>query len=196
MTRYHTQNDPLCYPDTQILRNRANLRNQDDLDQFEQLMFLTRADEPLPAGALDHKYFQAIHRHFFQDVYDWAGSFRTIRTGKGGNWFCYPEFIEAEMQRIFSELAAENYLTATSSPQVFATRAAHYIGEINAVHPFREGNGRCQLAFLTVLLNRSDFEMDEKRLDPSPFMAAMIASFRGNIEPLANAILAMIYPTT
>ena len=89
MSRYDATDDPLCYPGSQVLKNKAALVDQGELNQFEQLMFLTRAEEDLPAGILDYQHYKAIHYHFFQDVYDWAGHPRVIRTSKGGNWFCY-----------------------------------------------------------------------------------------------------------
>ena len=191
MTRYDEGEDSLCYPGTTVLRNRAELTDQDELDQFEQLMFLTRSEEPLPDGDLDYAHYRAIHRHFFQDVYVWAGEARQIRTGKGGNWFCYPEYIDAEMSRIFRNLQAENYLADIGNPQDFAARAAHYIAEINAVHPFREGNGRCQLTLLDILLQGAGFQMNEDRIDEAEFMTAMIASFMGDEVPLRTAIIKM-----
>lgn len=191
MSRYDAVEDPLCYLKTQVLKNKAGIRDQEDLDQFEQLMFLTRAEENLPGGALDFTHYKAIHHHFFQDVYDWAGQIREIRTGKGGNWFCYPEYIDAEMQRIFSELDDENHLTDLTDIVMFAGRASHYIGEINAVHPFREGNGRCQLTLLNILFEISGRKLDEDRLEPKLLMEAMISSFHGDNEPLSKAIVSM-----
>lgn len=192
MSRYDATKDPLCYTGTQVLRNKAGLQDQNKLDQFEQLMFLSRSQEPLPEGFLDYDHYKRIHHHFFQDVYDWAGQPREIRTGKGGNWFCYPEYIDAEMNKIFGQLASESHLTDLSEAARFASRAAHYIAEINAVHPFREGNGRCQLTLLDILLNISGFEMDEAEIDPSEFMHAMIASFHGDNEALSHCILKMM----
>lgn len=69
MTRYDVAEDPLYYPGTSVLRIKVGLTDQDELDQFEQLMFLTRSEEPLPEGALDYEHYRAIHHHFFQDVY-------------------------------------------------------------------------------------------------------------------------------
>lgn len=191
MTRYDEGEDSLCYPGTTVLRNKAELTDQDELDQFEQLMFLTRSEEPLPEGDLNYAHYRAIHHHFFQDVYVWAGEARQIRTGKGGNWFCYPEYIDAEMSRIFRNLQAENYLADIGNLQDFASRAAHYIAEINAVHPFREGNGRCQLTLLDILLQGAGFQMNEDRIDEAEFMKAMIASFMGDEVPLRTAIIKM-----
>lgn len=191
MSRYALQDDPLCYPGTQVLMNRAGLHDQDQLDQFEHLMFLTRAEEPLPPGNLDFVHYKAIHQHYFQDVYDWAGKPRSIRTGKGGNWFCYPEFIDIEMERVFTQLADEGHLANVRSRQEFAVRASQYIADVNAIHPFREGNGRCQLTLLSILSDLAGFPMDEDQIDPPALMTAMIASFAGDLGPLAEAILIM-----
>ncbi|RRI05930.1 hypothetical protein EH240_05195 [Mesorhizobium tamadayense] len=107
---YAAEEDPLCYPGTTVLRNRLNIEDQAELDEFELALFVTRADEGFPAGNLDYEHYKAVHRHLFQDIYEWAGEVRTIRIGKGGNWFCYPEYIDQEMRRIFEELAEVNRL--------------------------------------------------------------------------------------
>ena len=96
------------------------------------------------------------------------------------------------MNKIFGQLASEDHLADLSDAARFASRAARYIAEINAVHPFREGNGRCQFTLLDILLNISGFEMDEAEIDPSEFMHAMIASFHGDNGPLSHCILKMI----
>ncbi len=194
MNRYDAVDDPLCYPGTNVLINKADIRDQDELDQFEQLMFTTRAEEDLPAGELDYAHYRLIHQHFFQDVYDWAGEIRQIRTAKGGNRFCHPEYIDAEMEKLFAQLAREDHLTRIDEVGPFADRAAHYIAEINAIHPFREGNGRCQLTLLSLLLRLTGRELDEDRLDPERFMDAMIASFHGDNRPLVFEIKAMTSP--
>ena len=72
---YEAFDDPYCYPGTSVLKNRLDLRTQSDLQEFEAMITAQRADEPLPAGRLDHDHYLAIHRHLFQDVYDWAGRF-------------------------------------------------------------------------------------------------------------------------
>ena len=95
------------------------------------------------------------------------------------------------MNRVFRELSEENHLADTTSLQDFALRAAHYIAEINAVHPFREGNGRCQLTLLDILMQVAGLEMIEDNIDEEEFMQAMIASFAGDESPLVDAIIKM-----
>jgi len=195
MSRYTATDDPLCYPGSHVLRNIAELTDQDELDQFEQLMFLTRAEEEMPKGDLDYQHYREIHHHFFQDVYDWAGQIRQIRTGKGGNWFCYPEYIDEQMEVLFGQLADEDHLVQVDDVATFSDRAAHYIAEINAVHPFREGNGRCQLILLTVLADLVGFQLTEDQLDETSFMEAMIKSFHGNNASLSAEIRIMVSGT-
>ena len=85
MSRYDATEYPLCYAGTHVLKNKAGLQSQDDLDQFEQLMFLTRSEEPLPHGDLDYDHYKTDSSSLFQDVYGWAGQSREIRTAKGGS---------------------------------------------------------------------------------------------------------------
>ncbi|WP_337147005.1 Fic/DOC family protein [Mesorhizobium sp. Cs1299R1N3] len=147
---YAAEFDPLCYPGTTVLINLLDIRDQAELDEVELALFLTRADEPLPAGELDYRHYLRLHQHLFQDISAWAGQARTIRIGKGGSWFCYPEHIASEMARVFGELG-DTDLLADLDATGFARHMAHIIAEINAVHPFRDGNGRTQLTFLAML---------------------------------------------
>jgi cell filamentation protein, protein adenylyltransferase len=126
---YRAEPDPYCYPGTTVLINLLNTRDQAELDAFEAEMTSDRATEPLPAGRLSFSHYRAIHRHLFQDVYPWAGKIRTVRIGKSGNAFCYPEHIEREMRRIFTELAGQKKLRGLIAGE-FAQMAAHLIAEL------------------------------------------------------------------
>lgn len=192
MVRYNAIEDPLCYSGTHVLRNSQDIRDQDTLDEFELLMFNSRANEELPPGALDFDHYKALHRHFFQDVYAWAGETRSIRTGKGNNWFCYPEYIEDEAHKLFGQLAERGHLATAEDVNGFAEGAAWFLAEINAIHPFREGNGRIQLVFLTMLARNAGYELDEDKLRPGPFLDAMIQSFSGATAALVAEIRRML----
>ena len=93
--------DSYCYEGTTVLKNIPDIRNQPALDAFEAAMTAQRSDEPLLQGDLDVAQYYSIHHHLFQDVYEWAGEIRTVRISKGGSAFCYPEYIEQEMQKDF-----------------------------------------------------------------------------------------------
>ena len=87
-------------------------------------MTTLRASEALPRGKCNPQHYRRVHYHMFQDVYRWAGKYRTVRTSKAGNPFCYPEYIEREMDRLFATLGQS--LAAENSEQ-FIHHAAQFL---------------------------------------------------------------------
>lgn len=161
---YQAEPDPYCCPDTAVLRNKAGLASAEALEEFETAMTFARSEEPLPTGRLSVSHCRAIHHHLFQDVYDWAGKFRTVRLTKDASTFCYPEHIPREMRQLFAWLRHQRYLRGLSAAD-FSSKAAHFLTELNAIHPFREGNGRTQLTFLALLAERAGHPLDLDKLD-------------------------------
>ena len=188
---YEADDDPYCYVGTAILKNKARLRDQAALDRFEAISFAQRAEEMLPFGNLSARHFLAVHRHLFQDIYSWAGKPRTTRLHKDDSTFCYPEHIRHELGKLFGILAEEHNF-AGLPPDVFAARLAHFLAELNAIHAFREGNGRAQLAFAQLLGNRAGHALHLEALDPEAFLEAMILSFRGKEDNLRDILLALL----
>ena len=187
---YDAVPDPYCYAGTDVLRNIPGLREQSLLDVFETASTTQRAEEPLPRGRLSIRQYQAIHRHLFQDVYPWAGRF-IVRLAKEGSAFCYPENISREVRELFSELKARKFFVRLSD-RAFAAEAVHFLATLNAIHPFREGNGRTQIGFLLNLADNAGHPIDLERLDPQSFLNAMMVSFFGDELPLASEIRRLI----
>lgn len=188
---YEAEQDTYCYVGTTVLKNKAGLRDQDKLDDFETAMTFARAEEPLPVGRLSVTHYCRIHHHLFQDVYRWAGRYRTVRLSKAGSMFCYPEYIDREMTRLFGELKDADYLRELE-PDQFASGAAHFLSELNAIHPFREGNGRTQTTFLALIADQAGHPLDLDRLDPDAMLAAMVASFNTDEVPLTDVISRLV----
>jgi cell filamentation protein len=188
---YEADQDPDCYPGTSVLKNRFGLLLQTELDKAEQFAVAKRQQQPLPTGRLSYGHYRAIHRHLFRDVYGWAGRIRRVRIHKGDSTFCYPDYIDGEMRRLFDHLADENFFRDLEAKD-FAAKAARFIADLNAIHPFREGNGRTQNIFLAMMADRAGHPLDFSRLDPEAMLAAMLASFRGDERPLAKLILRLM----
>lgn len=188
---YDAIDDPYCYKGTTILRNRLGLRDQAALDAFEAEASAQRFLEPMPLGRFSVTHCCAVHRHIFGDVYPWAGRFRTVRIAKGGSMFCYPEHIAVEMRRIFNALRVADWLQGQAAAD-FAKAAAHFLAELNAIHPFRDGNGRTQLAFMALLADHAGHPLNLDYMDPEGFLAAMIESFHGREASLVKALLGMV----
>ena len=188
---YDAADDPYTYENSTVLVNRLGLRDQAELDDFEAEITSARAAEPLPEGNLDFAHYCAVHHHLFQDVFDWAGTPRTVRISKQGSAFCFPEHIEAQAAKLFAELKAKGYLEKLPANE-FAENAAHFLAELNAIHAFREGNGRTQLTFFALLADQAGQMLDLERLDPDAMLSAMIASFEGDESELATVISGLI----
>lgn len=188
---YEAEQDPLCYPQTSVLINLAGLTDQAELDDFELSMYLTRAEEPLPPGDLGYAHYRAIHHHLFQDVYSWAGQQRTIRISKGNSAFCYPEYLDSMMAATFASEVIDTIM-ASSTLDEFVPQAAHLISEINAGHPFREGNGRTQLAYLNLLAVSVGLPFHADLLAPERVINAMIRSFLGDLGPLTGLVTDLV----
>lgn len=187
---YETVEDPYCYPGTDTLINKLDIREPELLAAFEAEMTVARAEEPLPVGRLSATHYRKIHHHLFQDVYSWAGRYRSTRISKGGSMFCYPENIASEMQKQFAQLKQQRFLRNLLRRD-FVARAAHFLAELNAIHPFRDGNGRAQLAFMTLLAYRAGHPFDLDALDTEAMIPAMEASFKGDEGPLKTILLTM-----
>ena len=188
---YDAIDDPYTYENSTVLVNKLDLRDQDELDAYEAEISNARAGEPLPEGEFDFSHYCAIHHHLFQDVYEWAGKPRTVRISKQANPFCYPEHIEAQATKLFARLRASGFFEDLE-PADFSGQAAHFLSELNAIHAFREGNGRTQLTFFAVLADNAGHPVDLGKLDPSAMLNAMIESFEGDESGLAGVIRSLI----
>jgi cell filamentation protein len=78
------------------------------------------------------------------------------------------------------------------SAKEFSEYAAHFLAELNAIHVFREGNGRTQLTFFALLADRAGQSLDLEKLDPDAMLHAMIASFDGDESELTKVIEELI----
>ena len=184
---YDAMDDPYTYENSTVLVNKLDLRDQAELDAFEAEISSARAEEPLPEGVLDFTHYKAVHHHLFQDVYDWAGQVRTVRISKGGNPFCFPDNIAGQATRLFDDLRAANHLQNLDA-QAFSAGAAHFLAELNAIHAFREGNGRSQLTFFALLADHASHPLNLENLEAEEMLEAMIASFDGDERKLAAVI--------
>ncbi len=179
--------DPYCYPGTAVLRNKLGLVDAGNLEYWEREFAAFRVRQGPPTGDFDLGHLKAIHHHLFQDVYDWAGQIRTLEIAKGGNQFQFHTYIEIGMADVHRRVRADDYLRGLSSSD-FATKAAQIIGDINYVHPFREGNGRTQLQYLDQLAAKAGHPLDLTKLQPDQWLQASREAHHGRYEPMAEAL--------
>jgi cell filamentation protein len=190
MSRYDAD-ETYCYPGTDVLRNKAEITDANELDAYEGELSTLRSIEILEnplAGQFDLALLQRIHFALFQDVYDWAGKIRTVDISRGNSRFANVRFIESAANELFNQLARENWLKELDASTLSAG-LAHYLSEINALHPFREGNGRVQRIFISNLSQAAGYQLDYSDLEQEQIYKAMELAFNGDESILATLIL-------
>lgn len=167
-----------CYPGSNVLKNKMGIRDMEQLHEMERKLTMLRIlellDKPV-RGTFDLKHLQAVHAYIFQDVYDWAGELRKVDIAKG-NMFCNAMFLSGQAEEIFGKLKAENYLHGLEEDG-FAIRLAYYFSEINALHPFREGNGWSQREFIRCLALHNGYVINFVNADKDEMLEASRESF-------------------
>ena len=171
------------YPGTDVLRNRLGLTGAPELARAERALTFGRLVQLRSIGAVsgrfDFAHLQAIHRHVFQDVYECAGQVRAVKLGKGATQFCLPQHLESFASTIFGGLATEDLLMGLTATE-FADGAAALLADLNALHPFREGNGRAQRAFLELLSDHAGHPIVWPLIGPDRMIQASIDAMRGD----------------
>jgi cell filamentation protein len=177
--------DPYLDPASGVLRNVFGLTDQDECDQAETRLSTMRVEQlayaPMP-GLYDLAHLQAFHRRIFGDFYPWAGEIRRVDIGKVAMFAAWRQ-IESYGQWLFTELKKERYLRDLDRDP-FLDRFTYYYVEVNALHPFREGNGRTQRAFFRQLAREAGWRVAIHTLERGAFNEACRLSMSTSAELL------------
>ncbi len=183
-----------CYDGTSCLINKFDIRDPVKLAEIEANISFAKASElernPI-SGSFDFEHYKAIHRFLFGDIYSWAGQIRTVDMSKKGTSFTKASEIERNAAFCFERLQSMNCFTGLSFND-FAEEIVDFYCVTNILHPFREGNGRTQRAFLTQLIRNAGYDIDFPEIDPDDLMIATIFSAQGVKDQLRNLFLTHI----
>lgn len=167
-----------CYPESDVLINNLNIRDLERLNEAERKLTQLRLNDLIASplqGDFDLRYLQNIHKYLFQDLYLWAGKIRTVDIAKS-NMFCKVQFIRMQAEEIFQKLKKDNYLDALPK-DAFVQKIAYYFSEINALHPFRDGNGRTQREFIRELAMQQGYVLHFSEIAAEEMLEASLDSF-------------------
>ncbi len=176
-----------CYKETDVLINKLNITNDEDLFNAERELVSLRTYElnetPLK-GNFDFKYLKDIHKYLFQDVYRWAGDIRNCNIAKQ-DLFCLTEHIESFGTDVFNKLKKEKYFVNYDN-ETTLDKLVELFADINALHPFREGNGRSQRVFIESLAKINGIDLDLTNVSKMDMIIASHESINGNYEKLKD----------
>ncbi|WP_087019643.1 Fic/DOC family protein [Thaumasiovibrio subtropicus] len=185
--KYGVNQDPHCYPDSDVLINHLNIRDADLLAEaeveFVRLRYMDYVSEVNALEDFTMAHFLFLHQVLFQDVYPWAGQPRDVDISKGGTRFCSCQFISTELTRQLKRLPA---LRDCMDRDAVVTLSADVFCEINAIHPFREGNGRSTRFFFEELLFVAGYEIVWPSISKEDWIVANIKGFNGDVKGLKD----------
>lgn len=175
-----------CYPGTSVLINKFDIRDEDKLNEVESVISSARYAEWLnrpKAETFDFGHYKTVHHFLFSDLYDWAGQVRTVNISKKGSLFTPAENIERQAELIFNRLKECSYFKGLPHDE-FVEEIIDFYCVTNALHPFREGNGRTQRVFLTQLIRSAGYDISFADMDTDLLMIATIQSAQGVTDML------------
>ncbi len=176
-----------CYKDTDVLINKLNITNDEDLFNAERELVSLRTYElnenPLK-GNFDFKYLKVIHKYLFQDVYRWAGDIRNCNIAKQ-DLFCLSEHIESFGTDVFNKVKKEKYFVDYDN-ETTLDKLVELFADINALHPFREGNGRSQRVFIESLAKINGINLDLTNVSKMDMIVASHESINGDYKKLKD----------
>lgn len=184
-----------CYQNSDVLKNKLDIRDKRLLLQAEieyttiQLMDLQR--HPID-GNFDFNHLCSIHKHIFQDLYDWAGKPRTVNISKG-NLFCLTQNIASYADFIFANYYSDCVAAKNDEKQFIRQLTTHY-ADLNALHPFREGNGRSQREFARELCLECGYVFDLTQITHEEMLNASIKAFNVDNRELERIFMQHIKP--
>ena len=186
MSNEKKDRDLYRYPNSHVLRNKLNIRDPSLLNNVERRLVTVRLLEKIPIGNFDLSHLKAIHKHLFQDIYEWAGKLRRVDIAKT-DWFLPYDRIETGFRDIYKRLTEQKFLKDLNQNE-FSERASIILGDLNYAHPFREGNGRTQMQYFKLLCQNAGHPIDLTKMTRDSWIEASIQSTRGNYAPMATDI--------
>ena len=157
MSKYQFRQSDIYYQGTDVPINHLGITDPELLHEVEsellQQAYQTFVEALDGCTRFDEKYFLSLHQCTFESLYSWAGQYRIHDMAKGGSLFCRASYLPNEARRIFAELEKEHFLCnpRNGDKTYFANRLAYFKGEIIALHPFYELNGRITRLFFDLI---------------------------------------------
>ncbi|MHC1772204.1 MAG: Fic/DOC family protein [Flexilinea sp.] len=179
-----------CYPDSSVLINKFGIRDRKLLSEIEGDYSFARysmAMHDYIPGKMDFRHLKDIHRFVFGDIYEWAGEIRKVDIAKGIP-FCKYAYIESQGNNLFSQLKREHFLIDLFDKSAICKRLAYFFAEINALHPFREGNGRAQRILIGYLGLVNGYSINYSVIGTKEMIVASSQSMTGENDLLESIL--------
>lgn len=175
---YTTTQSIYCYPDSNVLKNKLNIRDNTLLKTAEEEITLIKQMELLKnpiKGNFSKTHLMNIHKFIFEDIYAFAGKIRREQISKADTMFYPPNLINRELDKLFAKIKEENMFKETDEKKNF-DNLAYVMAQLNLIHPFREGNGRSVREFIRLMAKRMGYDLNWGNIGRDELLEASVLS--------------------
>lgn len=174
-----------------VFKNKLGYTNQKELDDAETILQSDAYQHFFDLSQRRELIFNVqllfeMHEYFFETLYTWAGSVRTVDISKGEMLFAPVQHLSTTLEEL-DRILQMNIPTSTEPVAKIAKKISVIHNEFNVVHPFRDGNGRTIRLFLDVLVHTLGFEPINYG-DRKEYLVACIAGALKNHKPMQTII--------
>ncbi|MDR3316348.1 MAG: Fic family protein [Coriobacteriales bacterium] len=192
---YDDADSEYTYPDGLVLRNKFDIQEPSLASEKEYLLSAERIVELNVKPIIVHsmKDVREIHRFIFQDMYTWAGKYRRVNISKSGKAFMAMQTFDTGEQ--YLDTLIETYWKTANTKAAIAKQLADILDNLNHMHPFREGNGRCQREVILSLALAKGFDLLlDIESDDDIYTRYMDGTVYGDVKILENLVLEILEP--
>lgn len=161
---YDSINSKYTYGMTDVLKNKLNIRNEEELKEYEKkvvalkLLSIRKEVYEKFENNFNEERLRFIHKYLFSEVYDFAGEYREENITKDNFKFSDYRYIKDNIKIIMEKISLDKLTNLTEDELV--SFISSIMTDLNVLHPFREGNGRATREFIRELLEYLGYEID------------------------------------
>ena len=145
-----------------MLRNKLGITDPELMQEYEmeysEQALARILDSAVPEAPVTCEMIKQWHRWVFEELYDWAGEYRTVELSLPDDvlHFCPSIHIAASMDDYEREYLRTLTPLPENSPDTYPETLAKLHAELVIIHPFRDGNGRIARTLVDYLLEQVD----------------------------------------
>jgi cell filamentation protein len=195
--KYYPPSNHIYYENSDTPINKLHIKDKNIIDEIENELLIqsyetlhNNLDETV---LFDEEYLCKTHNTIFSSLYEWGGKYRSVNISKGESMFCPYMSLESFSNEIFTKLKNDNYLKnyeEIEKRDEFIEKLSYYICELNVLHPFNEGNGRCIRLFFDMIVTFNGYEYIDyqQTLENNDYIFASIDCMETDCEKMKKII--------
>lgn len=182
---YDAINSMYTYKNSDTLKNKLDIRDEKKLKKYETEMVAFKMSTINKANikrTYDEEHIKKIHRHLFDEVYNFAGEYRKENITKENFRFSEYEYIPDNIKLILNKIDIDKFKNISFEELIVFI--SQIMTDLNVLHPFREGNGRATREFIRELLEDLGYEINWFLIDYDDILKASIKAVVDETEQI------------